>query len=72
MPPLEEWEKVILNTKRIFNYNENPCEETPITPTDTENEFDKITDQAQPKAVTSNLTNIKHVFSKTKFQGTIR
>lgn len=68
----QRWEKIIINTKRIFNYNEDPCEETPATPADTDNEFDKITDQVQPKAVTSNLTNIEHVFSKTKYQGMIK
>ena len=68
----QRWEKIILNTKRIFNYNENPCEETTTGSADTESEYEKVTEQAQPKAAASNLTNIKHVFSKTKFQGTIR
>jgi hypothetical protein len=52
----KRWKKIIIKTKLILHYNENPCEEHLTEASNHDNESNEINDQVQPTANTSNLT----------------
>lgn len=70
----KKWEKIIIKTKLILHYNENPSEEPLTEASNHDNESNEIKDQVQPTSNTSNLTetNGKSQKKRDKKSGTCR
>jgi hypothetical protein len=60
----KKWEKIIIKTKLILHYDENPCEEPLTEAPNHDNESDEIQDQVQPTANTANLTETNGISQK--------
>ena len=59
----KKWEKLIVKTQMVLNYNKNPCQESIIKTPNVANDSEKklIEAQFQGIAITSNLIEIKGI-----------
>ncbi len=62
----KKWEKLIVKTKIVLNYNKNPCQESIVKTPNVTNDFEKnlLEGQFQRIVNISNLTEIKGIGSK--------
>jgi len=60
----KKWEKIVIRTKLILNYNKNPCEEFLIVPSNVVNEFKTSNVLAKESKKFSKLTEIKGIGPK--------
>ena len=62
----KKWEKLIITTKIVLNYNKNPCQESIVKTPNIVNDFERklLEDQFQGIVNISNLTKIRGIGSK--------
>ena len=62
----KKWEKLIVKTKIVLNYNKNPCKESVVKTPNIVNDFERklLEDQFQGIVNISNLTEIRGIGSK--------
>jgi hypothetical protein len=60
----KKWEKIIIKSKLILHYNENPCEETILETSNSDSEPSTTSDQVQAKTNTQKSTETKETNKK--------